>query len=85
MSNPHSAAQWRMPVLLALIAAAFLIFSGVAIVLYEEGIYRAQQVKAFTEQAAILAANETAAVIFDEACRRTPAACCRRPADPQER
>jgi len=66
MSNPHSAAQWRMPVLLALIAAAFLIFSGVAIVLYEEGIYRAQQVKAFTEQAAILAANETAAVIFDD-------------------
>ena len=66
MSNPHSAAQWRMPVLLALIAAAFLIFSGVAIVLYEEGIYRAQQMKAFTEQAAMLAANETAAVIFDD-------------------
>jgi signal transduction histidine kinase len=66
MSNPNSAAQWRIPVLLALIAAAFLIFSGVAIVLYEENIYRAQQVKAFTEQASILAANETAAVIFDD-------------------
>jgi signal transduction histidine kinase len=66
VSNPHSAAQWRIPVLLALIAAAFLVFSGVAIVLYEEGIYRAQQVRAFTEQAAILAANETAAVIFDD-------------------
>ncbi|HEY4126217.1 MAG TPA: ATP-binding protein [Rhizomicrobium sp.] len=66
MSNPHSAAQWRVPVLLALIAAAFLIFSGVAIALYEENIYRTQQVKDFTEQASILAANETAAVIFDD-------------------
>ena len=66
MSNPHSASQWRIPVLLALIAAAFLIFSGVAIALYEENIYRAQQVKDFTEQASILAANETAAVIFDD-------------------
>jgi signal transduction histidine kinase len=66
MSNPHNAAQWRIPALLALIAAAFLIFSGVAIVLYEESSYRAQQVRAFTEQAAILAANETAAVIFDD-------------------
>jgi len=66
MSNPHSAAQWRIPVLLALIAAAFLIFSGVAIALYEESIYRAQQVKDFTEQASILAANETAAVIFGD-------------------
>jgi len=66
MSNPRSAAQWRVPVLLALIAAAFLIFSGVAITLYEENLYRAQQVKDFTEQASILAANETAAVIFDD-------------------
>ncbi|HEY7978027.1 MAG TPA: ATP-binding protein [Rhizomicrobium sp.] len=66
MNNPHSAAQWRIPVLLALIAAAFLIFSGVAIALYEENIYRTQQVKDFTEQASILAANETAAVIFDD-------------------
>ena len=66
MSNPHNAAQWRIPVLLALIAAAFLIFSGVAIALYEEGIYRAQQAKDFTEQASILAANETAAVIFGD-------------------
>ncbi|MBS0273150.1 MAG: hybrid sensor histidine kinase/response regulator [Proteobacteria bacterium] len=66
MSNPHSASQWRIPVLLALIAAAFLIFSGVAIALYEENIYRAQQVKDFTEQASILAANETAAVVFGD-------------------
>jgi len=66
MSKPYSAAQWRIPVLLALIAAAFLIFSGVAIALYEESIYRAQQIKDFTEQASILAANETAAVIFDD-------------------
>jgi signal transduction histidine kinase len=66
MSNPHSAAQWRVPVILALIAAAFLIFSGVAIAIYEENIYRAQQMKDFTEQAAILAANETAAVVFDD-------------------
>jgi len=66
MSKAYSAAQWRIPVLIALIAAAFLIFSGVAIALYEEGIYRAQQVKAFTEQASILAANETAAVVFDD-------------------
>ncbi|HEY2033573.1 MAG TPA: ATP-binding protein [Rhizomicrobium sp.] len=62
----NGAAQWRIPALLALIAAAFLIFSGVAIALYEESLYRAQQVKDFTEQASILAANETAAVIFDD-------------------
>jgi signal transduction histidine kinase len=66
MNGPYRAAQWRIPYLLALIAAAFLIFSGVIIVLYEEGLYRAQQMKAFTEQASILAANETAAVIFDD-------------------
>ena len=66
MSSPYNAAQWRLPVLVALVAAAFLIFSGVAIALYEEDLYRAQQVKAFTEQASILAANETAAVIFDD-------------------
>jgi len=66
MSKAYNAAQWRIPVLLALIAAALLIFSGVAIALYEEGMYRTQQVKAFTEQGAILAANETAAVIFDD-------------------
>ena len=66
MSNPHSAAQWRVPVMLALVAAAFLIFSGVGIALYEESLYRAQQEKDFSEQASILAANETAAVIFDD-------------------
>ncbi|MGN6514316.1 MAG: ATP-binding protein [Rhizomicrobium sp.] len=66
MSPRRSAAQWRLSAFLALIAAAILIFSGVAIAIYEESLYRAQQIKDFSEQASILAANESAAVIFDD-------------------
>ena len=64
--TPPTSMPWRIPTLVALIAAAVLIFSGVAIAVYEEGLYRAQQARAFTEQASILAADETAAVTFDD-------------------
>ncbi|HWA29978.1 MAG TPA: ATP-binding protein [Rhizomicrobium sp.] len=65
MTGRHTVPS-RAPAVVALIAAACLIFSGVIIAIYEESIYRAQQLKDFTEQASILAANESAAVIFDD-------------------
>ena len=59
-------ARWQLPAFIALIAAAILIFAGVAMTIYEEHLYRAQQQNDVTEQADILAANVQAALVFDD-------------------
>ena len=50
----------------ALVAAAALLLAGVLIAVYEEQLYSAQQVKNVREQAQILAASVTAAIMFDD-------------------
>jgi signal transduction histidine kinase len=58
--------RWNPSVLGALIAAAMLLAAGVWMAVYEEQLYSAQQVKSVREQAQILAASATAAIIFDD-------------------
>ncbi len=60
------AARWRMPAFVALVAAAVLIFAGVAMTLYEEYLYAQQQTSAVTEQASVLASSATAALEFGD-------------------
>ncbi|HEY5347362.1 MAG TPA: CHASE sensor domain-containing protein [Rhizomicrobium sp.] len=56
---------WQLPVLAA-VAAAILLVAGVGMALYEETLYSEQQVKDTSEQAQILAASVTAAIMFDD-------------------
>ena len=56
---------WNMSVIVAL-AAGMLLAAGVMMAVYEEKLYRAQQVKNIREQAQILAASVTAAIVFDD-------------------
>jgi signal transduction histidine kinase len=58
--------RFNPSVLGALIAAAMLLAAGVLMAIYEEQLYSAQQVKSVREQAQILAASVTAAVVFDD-------------------
>lgn len=50
----------------ALVAAALLLAAGVLMAVYEEKLYSAQQIKNIREQAQILAASVTAAIMFDD-------------------
>ncbi len=58
--------DWYPSVIGALIAAALLLTVGVLMAVYEEQLYSAQQVKNVREQAQILAASVTAAIVFDD-------------------
>ena len=57
---------WNMSVIVALAAAGMLLAAGVMMAVYEEKLYSAQQVKNIREQAQILAASVTAAIVFDD-------------------
>jgi signal transduction histidine kinase len=57
---------WNPPVIGALVAAAMLLAAGVLMAVYEEKLYSAQQVKNIRQQAQILAASVTAAIVFDD-------------------
>lgn len=57
---------WNPPVIGALVAAALLLAAGVLMAVYEERLYSAQQIKNIREQAQILAASVTAAIVFDD-------------------
>jgi signal transduction histidine kinase len=57
---------WGVSVIVALVAAALLLSVGVLMAIYEEQLYSAQQVKDVREQAQILAASVTAALMFDD-------------------
>ena len=50
----------------ALAAAAMLLAAGVLMAVYEENLYSAQQIKNVREQAQILAASVSAAIVFDD-------------------
>jgi signal transduction histidine kinase len=57
---------WDLSVIAALAAAAVLLCVGIGMAVYEEQVYSAQQVKSVREQAQILAASVSAAVVFDD-------------------
>jgi signal transduction histidine kinase len=56
---------WRLPVLAA-VAATVLLVAGVGMAIYEEMLYSNQQIKDVSEQAHILAASVSAAIVFDD-------------------
>jgi signal transduction histidine kinase len=60
--------KWRVgwPMIVALVAAAFLLTAGIAIARYEDQLYTTQQIRDVTEQAQILAASVSAAVSFGD-------------------
>jgi signal transduction histidine kinase len=58
--------NWSPMVIGALAAAAVLLAAGVLMAVYQEQLYSAQQAKSIREQAQILAASVTAAVIFND-------------------
>ena len=58
--------NWSPMVVGALAAAAVLLAAGVLMAVYQEQLYSAQQAKSVREQAQILAASVTAAVVFDD-------------------
>lgn len=57
---------WNPSVFVALVAAIILLVAGVLMAVYEEKLYSAQQIKSVREQAQILAASVTAAIVFDD-------------------
>ena len=59
--------DWNAPVIAALVAAAVLLTAGVLMAIYQEQLYSAQELKDVREQAQILAASVTAAILFDDA------------------
>lgn len=59
-------AKFGLPIVAALLAAAVLLGAGVAMARYEDRLYSNQQQKDVSEQAQILAASITAAVVFDD-------------------
>jgi len=63
MTEPR---RWNPSIVMALVAAAMLLAAGVLMAIYEERLYSAQQVKNIREQAQILAASVTAAIVFDD-------------------
>ena len=58
--------NWDWPILVALVAAALLLSTGVLMARYEDQIYAAQLERDIEEQAHILAASVAAAVTFDD-------------------
>jgi signal transduction histidine kinase len=66
MKRPALRQGWNPSVFVALIAAAILLAAGVLMAVYEEQLYSAQQIKSVREQAQILAASVTAAIVFDD-------------------
>lgn len=58
--------NWSPLVIGALAAAAVLLAAGVLMAVYQEQLYSAQQEKSVREQAQILAASVTAAVVFND-------------------
>jgi signal transduction histidine kinase len=58
--------SWSPSVIGALAAAAVLLAAGVLMAVYQEQLYSAQQAKSVREQAQILAASVTAAVMFND-------------------
>ena len=56
--------NWSPMVVGALTAAAVLLAAGILMAIYQEQLYSAQQAKSVREQAQILAASVTAAVVF---------------------
>jgi signal transduction histidine kinase len=58
--------DWNMPVAAALVAAALLLTAGILMAAYEERLYSEQQIKDVREQAEILAASVSAAILFDD-------------------
>jgi uncharacterized membrane protein affecting hemolysin expression len=58
--------NWSPLVIGALAAAAVLLAAGVLMAVYQEQLYSAQQAKSVREQAQILAASVTAAVVFSD-------------------
>jgi signal transduction histidine kinase len=57
---------WNWQMLLALMAAALLLSVGVLMARYEEQLYADQELKDVSEQAQILSASVTAALVFDD-------------------
>jgi len=57
---------WGPSTIAALIAAAILLTAGVLMAIYQERLYSGQQVKSVREQAEILAASATAAILFGD-------------------
>lgn len=57
---------WNASVISALVAAAMLLAVGILMAVYEEHLYTEQQVKNVREQAQILAASVSAAIVFDD-------------------
>ncbi len=58
--------SWSPQVIGALAAAAVLLAAGVLMAVYQEQLYSAQQAKSIREQAQILAASVSAAVVFGD-------------------
>src|SRR4051812_17613324 len=58
--------SWSPSVIAALAAAAILLAAGILMAVYQERLYSGQQVKSVREQAEILAASATAAILFGD-------------------
>ena len=57
---------WSPPIIGALAAAAVLVAAGILMAAYQESLYSNQQIKSVREQAEVLAASATAAIVFDD-------------------
>ena len=57
---------WSLSVIAALAAAVILLAAGILMAVYQEQLYSGQQVKSVREQAEILAASATAAILFGD-------------------
>ena len=57
---------WSLSIIAALAAAAILLAAGILMAVYQEQLYSGQQVKSVREQAEILAASATAAILFGD-------------------
>src|SRR5258708_4510977 len=60
------AGSWSLSTISALAAAALLLAAGVLMAFYQERLYSEQQVKSIREQAQVLAASATAAIVFKD-------------------
>jgi signal transduction histidine kinase len=58
--------NWSPSIIAGLVAAAILLTAGVFIAIYQERLHSEQQVKSVREQAQILAASATAAILFGD-------------------
>ena len=58
--------RWNTPMIMAMAAAALLLVAGVLMARYEDQLYIAQQTRDLSEQAQILAASVTAAIVFSD-------------------